>query len=81
MLHAPVMVLFLPEIQKKLIENAARYVKSRGILLYCTCTVNDDENEKIVGSVGGFEIEDMKTFLPHRDGTNGFFAARMRKNG
>ena len=69
----------LPVIQQKLIENAVRYVKRGGTLLYCTCTINDDENEKIAEGTG-FEIEDMKTFLPHRDGTNGFFVAKMRKN-
>ena len=69
----------LPIIQKKLIENGARYVKKGGILLYCTCTINDDENENIANSLSGFEILEMKTFLPHRDGTNGFFAAKMRK--
>ncbi len=70
----------LPEIQGALIANAARYVKPGGVLLYCTCTINDDENEKIVKTVAdAFDIEEMKTYLPHRDGTNGFFAAKMRK--
>lgn len=69
----------LPIIQKKLIENAARYVKRGGILLYCTCTINDDENEKIANSISGFDMVEMKTFLPHIDRSNGFFAAKMRK--
>ena len=33
-------------IQRKIMENAAGYVKKGGILLYSTCTINKEENEK-----------------------------------
>ena len=33
-------------IQKKIMENAAKYVKKEGTLLYSTCTINKEENEK-----------------------------------
>lgn len=32
-------------IQRKIMENAAGYVKKGGILLYSTCTINKEENE------------------------------------
>lgn len=32
-------------IQRKIMENAAGYVKKDGILLYSTCTINKEENE------------------------------------
>lgn len=35
----------LIEIQKCIMNNAARYVKVGGILLYCTCTLNKMEND------------------------------------
>jgi 16S rRNA (cytosine967-C5)-methyltransferase len=35
-------------IQKKIISNAAKYVKLNGILFYSTCTLNKEENEEIV---------------------------------
>ncbi|KAJ51507.1 16S rRNA (cytosine967-C5)-methyltransferase [Clostridium tetanomorphum] len=36
----------LIEIQRKILINAARYVKDNGIILYSTCTLNKDENEE-----------------------------------
>lgn len=38
----------LIQIQKRIIKNAARYVKSKGILLYCTCSINPEENELLI---------------------------------
>ncbi|MBU3180414.1 16S rRNA (cytosine(967)-C(5))-methyltransferase RsmB [Clostridium psychrophilum] len=33
------------EIQRKIMENASKYVKKGGILVYSTCTLNKEENE------------------------------------
>ncbi|MBR2937222.1 MAG: 16S rRNA (cytosine(967)-C(5))-methyltransferase RsmB [Oscillospiraceae bacterium] len=38
----------LPPLQKKIIHNAARYVKPGGLLLYSTCTLVQAENEDVV---------------------------------
>ena len=38
----------LPEIQSKILENAAHYVKKGGTLIYSTCTVQDNENIDII---------------------------------
>jgi len=38
----------LPALQQKIINNAARYVKPGGLLLYSTCTLVQAENEAIV---------------------------------
>ncbi len=38
----------LVQIQKSLIENAARLVKAGGVIVYSTCTIIPEENEKIV---------------------------------
>lgn len=40
----------LPEIQRKLIQNAAVYVKPGGQLLYSTCTILKRENEAVAES-------------------------------
>jgi len=37
----------LPEIQLSILKNSSRYLKSGGRLLYSTCTLNPDENERI----------------------------------
>lgn len=85
----------LPEIQRAILENVARYVKPGGLLLYSTCTVLREENEEQVcaflsrhpdfhaeavhtGTVDA--PEGMYTFWPQVDGTDGFFAAKLRKN-
>ncbi len=37
----------LPPIQQKILENASRYVKSGGRLVYSTCALNPKENENV----------------------------------
>ncbi|WP_195939826.1 16S rRNA (cytosine(967)-C(5))-methyltransferase RsmB [Romboutsia sp. 1001713B170131_170501_G6] len=38
----------LPLIQKTILENASKYVKKDGILVYSTCTIEDTENINII---------------------------------
>lgn len=40
----------LPELQLRILENQARYVKKGGLLLYSTCTVLRTENEDVVNA-------------------------------
>lgn len=81
----------LPEIQYGVLCGAAKYVKDGGVLVYSTCTINKAENEAVVerflAENTEFSLEEneylpggMRTFMPHIDGCDGFFAARMRKN-
>ena len=81
----------LPEIQYGVLCGAAEYVKNGGVLVYSTCTINKAENEAVVKRFLDanplFTLEEneylpggMRTFMPHIDGCDGFFAARMRKN-
>ena len=35
-------------LQKKIMENAWKYVKKGGTLIYSTCTISRDENEEMV---------------------------------
>lgn len=71
-------------IQRKILENAAKYVKSGGVIVYSTCTVEKSENEGITGEFlkkhTDFEKIYDKTFYPHIDGTDGFYICKMRKN-
>jgi 16S rRNA (cytosine967-C5)-methyltransferase len=51
----------LVETQRKIMENASKYVKKGGVLLYSTCTLNKEENEDnidwFIESHPGFKIE------------------------
>ena len=38
----------LPKIQKNILENASKYVKLGGTLIYSTCTIQDNENIEVV---------------------------------
>ena len=38
----------LSELQQQLLEQAATWVKPKGILVYATCTLNISENEKVI---------------------------------
>lgn len=38
----------LPQIQKKILDTASRYVKKEGILVYSTCTLLREENDQVI---------------------------------
>ena len=38
----------LPDIQSKILNNASKYVKENGTLIYSTCTIHDEENIYVV---------------------------------
>ncbi len=85
----------LPAIQGAILENLSRYVKPGGTLLYSTCTILKEENEDVVlrflrehtdyradafHCCGVESGSGMYTFWPHIDGTDGFFAAKLKRN-
>ena len=86
----------LPVIQSAILENAARYVKPGGILLYSTCTILPEENEQITDAFlaehSDFaretaslpapigKVEGQLTFWPQRHGTDGFYICRMKRH-
>ncbi len=73
----------LPEIQKEILENAAKYVKPDGTLIYSTCTIIKSENENIVNDFlsknAEFSLIESKKILPCGDNAEGFFIAKMKK--
>lgn len=72
----------LEEIQLKILETSSCYVKDGGRLLYSTCTLRKDENEKIVNRFleqnNNYVCEYMHTDLPSED-NDGFFRALLLK--
>ena len=88
----------LPQVQRAILDNAARYVKPGGVLVYSTCTLLRRENEAVaLGFLAdhphfkaeGFPLPEcvgdartgMLTLWPHRQGTDGFFICRLRREG
>ena len=82
----------LPLIQRAILNNVCDYVKSGGVLVYSTCTILPEENEKnILGFLGEhpeFELSPWKiggidakdgyiTLFPHIHNTDGFFIAKL----
>lgn len=79
----------LVSVQQNILDCCCRYVKPGGILVYSTCTVSRDENDRQVAAFlkrhpdfvpDGLPFADGHTIqlLPHVHGTEGFFIARMR---
>ena len=73
----------LVSIQKKILSNAAKYVKKGGTLVYSTCTINKDENELQVRAFleenSEFELIRDKQFLP-TENIDGFYVCKMIRN-
>lgn len=69
--------------QKAILNNSAEYLRQGGKILYSTCTLHKAENEDVVNDFlknhTDFKVAYMHTFMPHKDGTDGFFAAVLEK--
>ena len=74
----------LEEIQLKILNNAVSYLNNNGKILYTTCTVRKNENEKIISAFldehKDFILEYEHTFMPHIDKTDGFYCAVLRQS-
>lgn len=86
----------LPDIQLAILENACRYVRHGGVLVYSTCTILPEENENNIRRfldkhpefvLDPFEVGDLRaengaiTLFPDTHNMDGFFIARMIKKG
>lgn len=83
----------LPELQAAILDNASRYVRPGGVLMYSTCTVRPEENTAVTDAfvqrqdAFSYEAFDLPigpanghvTLWPQVHGTDGFYIAKMRK--
>lgn len=91
----PKVLAGLPGVQKAILDNACRYVRPGGALLYTTCTILPEENRDVIDAFlanhddfhkepfalpGLAEENDGSLCLwPQRHGTDGFYICKMRK--
>ena len=85
----------LPKLQASILETNSAYLKNGGTLVYSTCTLNPAENQKIVEAflaahpdfalcpftAGTLSSNGMLEILPYEYDTDGFFIAKLRKQG
>ena len=84
----------LPELQYEILKASSKYLKDGGTIIYSTCTLNPEENERVVErflaenegyTAVDFTVGDLAssfgtlTLVPHIHGTDGFFIAKLRK--
>jgi 16S rRNA (cytosine967-C5)-methyltransferase len=88
----------LAQLQRELLEAGVGRLAPKGSIVYSTCTISPDENERQIDSLVSahpeLEIVDLATtypgvahpaahgylqLLPHRDGADGFFIAKLRR--
>ncbi|WP_346354546.1 16S rRNA (cytosine(967)-C(5))-methyltransferase RsmB [Azotosporobacter soli] len=89
----PEMLKELPELQRRILSSAAACVKPGGILVYSTCTTEEEENQAVIGWFLAqhtdftlaplpddvSETPGMLQLWPQQDDSDGFFICRMRR--
>lgn len=70
-------------LQAEILKKAATMVKTGGILLYSTCTLNKKENEKQIQKFlqehDTYEVVEERTVFPFEVHSDGFYMAKMKK--
>ena len=73
----------LASLQARILAAGAQALAPGGSLVYSVCTISRAESEGVVEGFlrdrGDFTVERRVQLLPHRDGTDGFFIARLSR--
>ena len=84
------------DVQGKILKNALRYVKPGGYVLYSTCTINPEENEKVIkgcdmvdsSAIGGsayelgreYKVIASRQLFTKKGGHDGFYICLIQRN-
>ena len=75
-------IMRLAALQEKLLAAAARLTRPGGVLVYSTCSLEREENERVVERFSKqhseFTLETTYSTFPPRDGVDGAFVARFQ---
>lgn len=70
--------------QGQLLSAGAAQLRPGGTLVYSVCTISRAESEDVVehflSDHKDFQLDSARQLLPHRDGTDGFFIARLKRD-
>ena len=79
----PEQITELAQLQRELLDAAASATRPGGALVYSVCTISDEEGPAQIDAFRQrhpqFEEDSRRQTLPHRDGTDGFFIARLER--
>ena len=79
----PAEISRLQKTQLDLLNQAATQLKSGGVLVYSTCSLEPEENAEVVqqflAAQPQFKLETERQLLPFADSADGAFVARLRK--
>jgi 16S rRNA (cytosine967-C5)-methyltransferase len=80
--QSPQSVQEMAVLQAAILQSASRLLKVGGRLVYATCSILPAENQLqvqafIKANPEEWALEDEFTLWPHRDGFDGFYAARL----
>ena len=74
----------LIKIQKQILECGAKYLKQGGTMVYSTCTVLKDENERQIAiflkNHSEFKLDEEIKLFPNVNGTDGFYIVKLQKS-
>ena len=75
-------IIELISIQQKILQEYSRMVKTKGVLVYATCSIlpseNDKQIEQFLTSNKDFVLEKKQTIYPS-EGSDGYFMARLKR--
>lgn len=75
----------LVRVQARILADYSQFVKPGGKLVYATCSLLPDENERqiqafLAGRGAAWSLEQELHLRPDREGFDGFYAARLKRN-
>lgn len=69
------------KVQLEILSKASEFLKPGGILVYSTCSIDQDENNEVIKKFlennSGWRLDCEKQLFPFRDGVDGAYAARL----